>query len=108
MMSSAPPGDEWGIASAFLARSVLPLRLAVVDEHSRPRIVSLWYDWDGVSIWWATQASSRLAAYLAGSGSCAFEVSTNDAPYVGVRGTASARRSPDGWGRARRMRWQSN
>ena len=96
MMSSAPAGDEWESASAFLARSVLPLRLAVVNEHGRPRIVSLWYEWDGVSMWCATQASSRLAGYVAGSGSCAFEVSTNDAPYVGVRGTASAILSDDG------------
>ncbi len=95
-MSSGPRGDEWESASAFLAGSVLPLRLAVADTQGRPRIVSLWYEWDGTSAWCATQGRSRLASYVARSGACSFEVSTNHAPYVGVRGTASAIVSGDG------------
>jgi hypothetical protein len=95
-MSSKPTGREWEAAAAFLARTVLPLRLAVVDARGQPRIVSLWFEWDGTYVWCATQAHSQLARYVEGSSSCAFEVSTNDAPYRGARGRGDTELTDDG------------
>jgi len=76
---------------AFLAGSLIPLRLATHGHEGFPRIVSLWFVARDDRILCATQRDSYIAKRLTEDRRCAFEVSVETPPYCGVRGTASAR-----------------
>jgi hypothetical protein len=58
-------------------------------------VQSLWFDFDGDSLWCCTKDDSVLARRLAREPRCAFEVSADTAPYRGVRGTGTAALVPD-------------
>ena len=75
---------------SFLETSTIPLRLGCRTPADRPWILSLWYRYvDGV-IECSTAATARVVDYLAYESDVAFEVSTNEVPYTGVRGRGSA------------------
>lgn len=74
----------------FLAESVVPLHLSVLDDHGWPRSVSLWYIERDGELWCATQRTARVVDYLRGDSRCSFEVSTQNMPYRGIRGRATA------------------
>lgn len=80
---------------AFLQDAKAPLRLAINGHDGAPRLVSLWYVWDGKALWCATPAQAITSVQLARDGRCAFEVSTNQPPYRGVRGTGVAELLPE-------------
>ena len=84
--------DHWteDEALTFLRDARLPLRLSMLGSDGAPRMVSLWYAWDGSALWCATPATAFTAVELARDARCAFEVSTNEPPYRGVRGSALA------------------
>ena len=76
----------------FLSEARVPLRLSLARED-QPIIVPLWFIYEQEALWCACHRSSYLvkrikrdAADPAEGLPCAFDVSTNDAPYKGVRG----------------------
>ena len=81
-------GSDWDAAAidAFLAVTLVPLRLACLTDSGRPLICSLWYLADGDSLWCATQDSARIVQYLSSNSDCGFEIAPETMPYKGVRG----------------------
>lgn len=75
---------------AFLARTRVPLRLAVNGTSGHPVLASLWFAPFEGRIWCATQRSAKVVSLLARDPRCAFEVAPETIPYTGVRGRAVA------------------
>ncbi len=78
---------------SFLAGTVIPVRLASMGAF--PMVQSLWFLPDGPDLWCATQADSVLARRLRADDRCGFEVSADEPPYRGVRGTGHATLIPE-------------
>lgn len=80
----------------FLETFKGPVRIAATTEFGFPLICSLWYQhWEGTLLC-ATQRRAALAQHLARDGRCAFELSTNEPPYFGLRGRGVASISSEG------------
>lgn len=90
---------EWDRAevAAFLADAAIPIRLACRTPAGGLWMLSLWYrfDADEERLVCATSATADVVKYLRDDGGVAFEVSTNDPPYCGVRGNGTATIDPD-------------
>jgi len=82
---------------AFLTSQTVPLRLSCHTRTDDLWMLSLWYLYREDALWCATSASADVVDYLAGDDGVAFEISTNDPPYKGVRGngTASVEADPE-------------
>lgn len=80
--------------STFLQQAVIPIRVASSGSRG-PIVQSLWFDYDEDALWCATQASSVLVKRLTANNEIGFEVSGDDAPYRGVRGTGVASIHPE-------------
>ncbi|MEE2735524.1 MAG: pyridoxamine 5'-phosphate oxidase family protein [Pseudomonadota bacterium] len=80
----------------FLNSTVIPMRVAA-NFDGCPLICSIWFKFkeEAQMIIGATQDSSRLAQILKEVPRCAFEISTNNTPYRGVRGQATVALSKD-------------
>ena len=78
---------------AFLHATVIPVRLASMGTF--PLVQSLWFLPDGLDLWCATQSDSVLARRLRADDRCGFEVSGDQPPYRGVRGTGHATLVPE-------------
>lgn len=92
---SAPRDDRirsgpWSAAEIreYLDGTVIPVRLA--SHGAYPIVQSLWFLPDGLDLWCATQSDSVLARRLRADDRCGFEVSADQPPYRGVRGTGHA------------------
>lgn len=83
-----------GVAE-FLGRTTVPVRLGCRTPADRPWIVSLWYEYRDGELVCATARDAAVVGYLEHDSEVAFEVSTNDPPYRGVRGNGTARIEPD-------------
>lgn len=83
------PWDKVQIDS-FLQNSTFPLRLACVGEDGFPRVVSVWYGYDGQRFRCVSHRSSQLVSLLERSGRVGFELAPNEPPYHGVRGQGIA------------------
>jgi Pyridoxamine 5'-phosphate oxidase len=92
MLIRSGPWSEAEVRS-FLAATVIPVRLASMGTF--PMVQSLWFLPDGLDLWCATQSDSVLARRLRADGRCGFEVSADEPPYRGVRGTGHATLLPD-------------
>ncbi len=68
----------------------VPLRLGCLDGTGRPRVVSLWFEWNDSALYCATQKDSAVARWLGASPAVGFEVSADSPPYRGVRGSGIA------------------
>lgn len=68
----------------------LPLRLAANSPTGWPMVVSLWFVYDGGTLFCATKRQARIASSIEQSPRCAFEVARETAPYFGVRGQGVA------------------
>lgn len=79
----------------FLDESRIPIRLSVHRGDGSLWMVALWYRYRNGSFECATPANTALVEFLRGGSSVAFDVSTNDPPYRGVRGNGGAALSPD-------------
>ena len=86
------PWSESDVRS-FLRATVIPVRLASMGTF--PLVQSLWFLPDGLDLWCATQADSVLARRLRADDRCGFEVSADQPPYRGVRGTGNATLVPE-------------
>jgi nitroimidazol reductase NimA-like FMN-containing flavoprotein (pyridoxamine 5'-phosphate oxidase superfamily) len=73
----------------FLSDTVIPLRIASAGRTS-PLVQSLWFRYDKDSLWCCTQRDALLTRRLTSDPRCGFEVSGDQPPYRGVRGTARA------------------
>ncbi|WP_312909194.1 pyridoxamine 5'-phosphate oxidase family protein [Natronosalvus caseinilyticus] len=79
----------------YLDEATVPIRLACHTPAGRLWMLSLWFQYrDGV-FRCATGADADVVRYLEHDSSVAFEVSTNDPPYAGVRGSGTATVDPD-------------
>ena len=75
---------------------VIPLRIAVHANTARELLVApLWFLHADGAFWCASQARSLIVRALQREPSCAFDLSTNDMPYRGVRGRASVTLHPE-------------
>ena len=63
----------------------IPLRLAVASSRGL-LIVPLWFEARAGHLWCASQSDSWLLRSLRAEPNCAFDLSTNDMPYRGLRG----------------------
>ena len=73
----------------FLTTTV-PIRLSCRTPADHLWMLSLWYLWEDDALWCATGADADVVRYLRANNEVAFEVSTNDPPYRGVRGRGHA------------------
>jgi nitroimidazol reductase NimA-like FMN-containing flavoprotein (pyridoxamine 5'-phosphate oxidase superfamily) len=70
----------------FLVDTVIPVRLACLDRDGDPLVCSLWYLYADGALWFATQKSAAVVAFLEAEPRCGFEVAPETMPYRGVRG----------------------
>ena len=80
---------------AFLDDQTIPVRLATHTSGGGLWMLSLWYRYCDGRLECATGANAKVVEYLREAPEVAFEISTNDVPYRGVRGAGSARIDPD-------------
>jgi nitroimidazol reductase NimA-like FMN-containing flavoprotein (pyridoxamine 5'-phosphate oxidase superfamily) len=88
------PWDQAQVDS-FLRNSTFPLRLACVAEDGFPRVVSVWYGYDGQHLRCVSHRSSQLVNLLERCDRVGFELAPNEPPYHGVRGQGIARLDAD-------------
>lgn len=88
MEIASGPWDRSQI-EAFLDETVIPIRIASAGRTS-PLVQSLWFLHDEGALWCCTQAEAVLTRRLTSNPRCGFEVSGDQPPYRGVRGTARA------------------
>ena len=81
--------------AGFFREAAIPIRLAVRRPDGTPWVVTLWYRYCDGRLECATSADADLLTYLRGDPEVAFDVSTNEIPYRGVRGHGSASLAPD-------------
>ena len=77
-----------------LLSATLPRRISVRTRRG-PLIVPLWFFWDGERFWCASQVDAKVVAALRDTSRCAFDLSTNDMPYRGIRGRGDVRLQPE-------------
>ena len=73
----------------FLSNTLIPLRIAVTSLNG-PLIVPLWFEYSAGKFLSCSPTHSLLVRSLSQHPQVAFDVSTNDIPYHGVRGRGSA------------------
>ena len=74
---------------AFLTETPIPMRISVTSP-SGPLIVPLWFEYLDGRLLSCSPADSLLVSSLRNHPEVAFDVSTNDIPYRGVRGRGHA------------------
>jgi nitroimidazol reductase NimA-like FMN-containing flavoprotein (pyridoxamine 5'-phosphate oxidase superfamily) len=74
----------------FLESAVQPLRLACRTPKDRLWLVTLWFVYRDGAFLCATSRDADVVEFLEAEPHVAFEVSTNDFPYRGVRGNGTA------------------
>lgn len=79
----------------YLEERTVPVRVATRTPGGRLWMLSLWYLFRDGALWCATSASADVVAFIEDDPGVAFEVSENEPPYMGVRGSAEATLSPD-------------
>lgn len=91
VMSITVKSGPWSqsVIESWLREESIPLRLATVGKHG-PLVQSLWFSYDDGELWCATQAESVVAKRLRRDPRVGWEVSRDEPPYRGVRGTGHA------------------
>lgn len=86
------PRSDWSESQIedFLQQAVIPIRIACVSQDGFPLVASLWFFYEDGALWSATHKSAFIVRQLRRSPKTGFEIATNDYPYRGVRGKASA------------------
>jgi len=79
----------------YLEERTVPVRVATRTPDGRLWMLSLWYLYRDGALRCATSASADVVAFLEDDPGVAFEVSENEPPYMGVRGSAEATLTPD-------------
>lgn len=78
----------------FLESSI-PVRLACRTPADRPWVLSLWFRFMDDKLVCATSRQADVVRFLDHDPVVAFEISTNNYPYKGVRGNGTASIEPD-------------
>lgn len=78
-----------GEIERFLTETHLPLRLSF-ESRNGPIIVPLWFEYSSSRLVCCSPEGSMLVTSLGAKPDVAFDVSTNDLPYRGVRGRGRA------------------
>jgi len=86
--------DETEVA-AYLDDARVPVRVATRTPGGRLWMLSLWFRRADDALLCATSASADVVEYVDADPGVAFEVSTNEPPYRGVRGNGTATVEPD-------------
>ncbi|MFB6151671.1 MAG: pyridoxamine 5'-phosphate oxidase family protein [Haloarculaceae archaeon] len=88
---------DWSVEETerFLRERTIPVRLACRTSAEGLWMLSLWYRYRDGCLECATGVDARVVRYLERDRGVAFEVSTNDIPYMGVRGSGTATVEPD-------------
>ncbi|HIF98030.1 MAG TPA: hypothetical protein EYQ54_13575 [Myxococcales bacterium] len=73
----------------FLGDSRVPVRVASNSASGHPLLASLWLVPLEGSLWCATEQKAQILRRLASDPRCAFEVSVEAPPYLGVRARAT-------------------
>jgi len=98
-MNASDPTGPWSRdrVDDFLAASTVPVRLSCRTPSDDLWMLSLWYEWDpeASELRCATSADADVVRFLRARDDVAFEISTNDPPYRGVRGRGAATVEPD-------------
>lgn len=91
--------------TTFLEETTVPIRIACRTPRDDLWMVSLWYRLAGVDgepadhdewrLQCSTSARADVVSFLEYDSGVAFEVSTNDPPYAGLRGRGSVTIEPD-------------
>jgi nitroimidazol reductase NimA-like FMN-containing flavoprotein (pyridoxamine 5'-phosphate oxidase superfamily) len=81
--------------TTFLRETTVPIRLATHRPDESLWLVALWYRYRDGSFECATGADADVVRFLRSDSEVAFDVSTNQPPYRGVRGNGTASLSPD-------------
>jgi nitroimidazol reductase NimA-like FMN-containing flavoprotein (pyridoxamine 5'-phosphate oxidase superfamily) len=79
----------------FLDERTIPVRLATHTPDGGLWMLSLWYRYRDGHLECATGENATVVRYLRENPGVAFEISTNDVPYRGVRGAGTAAVAPD-------------
>lgn len=82
-------------AAAFLAEATIPVRLACHTPSGKLWQVALWFRHRDDRLACATAADADVVRFLRERPGVAFDVSTNEPPYRGVRGYGTAAIEPD-------------
>ncbi|WP_254767663.1 pyridoxamine 5'-phosphate oxidase family protein [Salinilacihabitans rarus] len=80
---------------AFLEATAVPVRVACRTPSGHLWMLSLWFLYRDGRLHCATSASADVVEYVESDPGVAFEVSTNEPPYRGVRGRGTAAVAPD-------------
>lgn len=80
----------------FLTQASLPIRLSCVAADGYPRVVSLWFRYEGDALHCVTHNSSKLVRLLEKEQRVGFEIAADAPPYHGVRGQGIATLQPLG------------
>ena len=91
------PAGAWDATEteAFLGSATVPIRLSCHANRESLWMLSLWFLYRDDAFWCATSADADVVDYLAADDHVAFEISTNEPPYKGVRGNGTASVEPD-------------
>lgn len=80
---------------SFLREAKIPIRIATHRPDGSPWVVTLWFRYRNDTFECATAASAALVTFLRREPEVAFDVSTNEIPYRGIRGNGTATISSD-------------
>jgi len=88
----------WSLAKAvaFLHRTKAPMRLAVNGASGFPVMTPLWHIWLDDALWAAAKPNAAIVRALRRDSRCAFDISIETPPYMGVRGRGDATIEADG------------
>lgn len=92
-LSGAWSEDE---VTAFLQEVTVPVRIATCRPDGSLWPVTVWYQYRNGVFECATRATADLVRILENDPSVGIDVSTNEPPYSGIRGTGTAVLSEDG------------
>jgi uncharacterized pyridoxamine 5'-phosphate oxidase family protein len=82
------PWDEASVRQ-FIESTIIPIRLAT-NGKTNPLVQSLWFLFADDAIWCCTQNDAVVAKRLRKDPNCAFEISADQPPYRGIRGSGRA------------------
>lgn len=80
---------------AFLQETTIPIRIATHRPDGSLWVVTLWYRYRDGALECATQASADVVRFLRNDPDVAFDISTNQIPYRGIRGNGTVTISDD-------------
>ncbi len=86
--------DEAGV-EAFLQEATIPVRLATRRPDGSLWPVTLWYRYRDGALECATGSNAAVVRFLRREPAVGFDISTNDVPYRGIRGTGTVEIAPD-------------